>query len=129
MQHAPQSRPLSPHLQIYKPQLTSILSIMHRLTGVALTCGAFFLVYWLYHVAEGEMHYLELQQVMISPLGRVFLISWSFALFYHLLNGIRHLLWDAGYGLELRDAYASGYVVIVFSVVLTVLFWGVMVWL
>lgn len=123
------SRPLSPHLQIYKPQITSVLSIMHRFTGAALTLGAMFLVCWLYHLAEGEQKYLELLAVMISPLGRIFLFGWSFALFYHLLNGIRHLLWDIGYGFEMKEVYASGYVVILLSVILTVLFWGALLWL
>lgn len=117
-------RPLSPHLQVYKPQLTSVLSIFHRITGIALSLGAMFFVCWLYHVAEGEVHYLQLHEIMISPVGRIFLIGWSFALFFHLLNGLRHLLWDIGLGYELKEVYATGYAVVVLSFVLTGVFWG-----
>lgn len=126
MQPNHKNRPLSPHLQIYKPQLTSILSILHRFTGVALTLGALFLVCWLYHLAEGEARYMEIHTLMISTLGRVFLIGWSFALFFHLFNGIRHLLWDIGLGYEIKEVYATGYIVVFLSVFLTVLFWGVL---
>ena len=119
-------RPLSPHLQVYKPQLTSVLSIFHRITGVALTLGAMFFVCWLYHLSEGEVRYMTLHSVMISSVGRVFLIGWSFALFFHLFNGIRHLLWDMGLGFELKEVYATGYAVVFLSLLLTGLFWGVL---
>lgn len=126
MQPAHKNRPLSPHLQIYKPQITSILSILHRATGMALTLGSVFLVYWLYHIVQGESSYTEIHALMSSFIGRLFLVGWSFSLFYHLLNGIRHLLWDIGMGFEIKEVYATGYIVLFLSVSLTVIFWGVL---
>lgn len=119
------NRPLSPHLQVYKPQLTSILSITHRLTGVALALGTLLLAYWLGSAAYGPAAYERAQAVIGSPIGIVLLFGWSVALFYHLGNGIRHLLWDAGWGYELPLAYKSGYTVLGATVVLTVVAWAV----
>lgn len=117
------SRPLSPHLQVYQPQWTSVLSIMHRLTGVALTVGTLLLVYWVVAAAAGEQAYETAREVIGSVFGRLFLFGWSVALFYHLCNGIRHLFWDAGLGFELQTAYRSGMAVLVGTVVLTLLSW------
>jgi succinate dehydrogenase / fumarate reductase, cytochrome b subunit len=116
-------RPLSPHLQIYRPQLTSVLSIMHRIAGVALALGAIVLVWWLIAGAVGERYFDLVQGFLRSWFGLLLLFGWSVALFYHLLNGIRHLFWDAGYGFELKQAYASGYAVLAGTAVLTVLAW------
>ncbi|MDX1606401.1 MAG: succinate dehydrogenase, cytochrome b556 subunit [Candidatus Competibacterales bacterium] len=116
-------RPLSPHLQIYRPQLTSVLSISHRATGIALAVGTLLLVYWLAAAALGADSYATAQSVMGSWIGLVLLFLWSWALFYHLCNGIRHLFWDAGYGFDLTTVYASGKAVVVASVILTVLCW------
>jgi succinate dehydrogenase / fumarate reductase cytochrome b subunit len=116
-------RPLSPHLQIYQPQLTSILSIVHRATGVFLSIGTLLLTYWLIAAAAGEEAYGHAVQVIGSKLGQLFLFLWTLALFYHLCNGIRHLFWDAGYGFELEAAYKSGRAVIIAALVLTVLVW------
>ncbi|MCP5418926.1 MAG: succinate dehydrogenase, cytochrome b556 subunit [Gammaproteobacteria bacterium] len=116
-------RPLSPHLQIYKPQLTSVLSITHRATGVALAIGTLLLVYWLVSAAAGEEAYHHAQIVLGSMLGQFFLFLWTWALFYHLSNGIRHLFWDAGYGFDLETAYRSGRWVIWTPVILTMLVW------
>ena len=115
------NRPLSPHLQVYKPQLTSVLSIAHRGTGVALTAGTILLVYWLVALASGPESYASAQAILGSLVGRVLLFGWTFALFYHLCNGIRHLFWDAGYGFELDSAYRSGKVVVIVSILLTLL--------
>jgi succinate dehydrogenase / fumarate reductase cytochrome b subunit len=117
-------RPLSPHLQIYRPQLTSVLSITHRATGLALIAGTLVLVYWLLAAASGAEAYASAQALLGSWLGRVVLLAFSFALFYHLCNGIRHLFWDAGLGFELKTAYASGHAVIIVSISMTVLAWG-----
>ncbi len=117
------ARPLSPHLQIYRPQLTSVLSITHRATGVALAVGTLLLVWWLIAAATGPEEYALAQTVMSSWIGRVLLLGWTVALFYHLCNGIRHLFWDAGYGFELRTTYISGWLVIVATLVLTALTW------
>ena len=119
-----ENRPLSPHLQVYRPQLTSVLSILHRITGVALAIGTLLLVYWLMAAASGPDRFAEAQGLIGSILGRILLFGWSFALFYHLLNGIRHLFWDSGRGFEMTTVYASGRAVIIASVVLSVVAWG-----
>lgn len=120
---ASQNRPLSPHLQVYKPQLTSVMSILHRATGIALAAGTLLLVWWLVAAATGEESFRTVQNCIGSWFGRLLLLGWSFALFYHLCNGIRHLFWDAGKGMELEAAYASGRFVIGAAVVLTVAAW------
>ena len=120
---AQSERPLSPHLQIYRPQLTSILSITHRAAGVALAVGTLLLVYWVVAAASGPEAYAGAQRCIGSWLGRLALLGWTAALFYHLCNGIRHLGWDAGYGFELKTAYATGYAVLAGTAILTVLAW------
>ncbi len=118
-----QDRPLSPHLRVYRPQLTSVLSICHRLAGVALALGTLVLVYWLVAAASGEVAYETASALLGSFLGRLLLFGWSVALFYHLCNGIRHLFWDAGYGLELPMVHRTGWAVLVATVALTLLSW------
>jgi succinate dehydrogenase / fumarate reductase, cytochrome b subunit len=117
----PADRPLSPHLQIYKPQLTSILSISHRATGVWLSIGALFLVWWLLAAATSASSFVAAQGFFGSWLGLLLLLSWTYCFFYHLCNGVRHLVWDAGYGLDLKTAYASGWAVVAASGGLTVI--------
>lgn len=119
----PHPRPLSPHLQVYKPQLTSITSILHRITGIALSAGILYLLSWLLAVAQGAEAFDRLQDFNGSIIGRLLLFGWSLAFFYHLLNGIRHLAWDAGFGFELPAAYRSGYAVLIGTVVLTLAAW------
>ncbi len=116
-------RPLSPHLQVYRPQLTMVLSITHRLTGVALAFGTLLLVYWLVAVASGAAAYDTAQGLIGSVLGRLLLFGWSVALFYHLCNGIRHLIWDAGYLLDLPAVYRSGWAVVAATLALTLISW------
>jgi succinate dehydrogenase / fumarate reductase cytochrome b subunit len=116
-------RPLSPHLQVYRPQLTSVLSIFHRFTGIALSVGTLMLVYWLAAAAAGPDTFNSAQNFVGSWFGILLLFGWSVALFYHLCNGIRHLFWDAGYGFELPQAYASGWAVVIATGVLTLLSW------
>jgi len=116
-------RPLSPHLQVYRPQLTSVLSILHRLTGVFLALGTLLLVWWLVGAASGPEAFAAAQGFIGSWLGYLLLLGWSVALFYHLCNGIRHLAWDAGYGFELENVYRSGWAVVVATGALTVLAW------
>ncbi len=118
-----ENRPLSPHLQIYRPQLTSVLSILHRLTGIALAAGTLLLVWWLVAVAAGPAAFETVQGFIGSWFGRALLLGWSYALFYHLANGIRHLAWDAGWGFELKTVYLTGWTVIWASVALTLLAW------
>ena len=118
-----QNRPLSPHLQVYRLPLLALLSIAHRLTGLALAVGTFLLVWWLVAAATGPEAYATVQGVISSVIGRLLLFGWTLALFYHLCNGIRHLFWDAGYGFGLKAAYASGWAVLAAAVVLTLLAW------
>ncbi|HKX08230.1 MAG TPA: succinate dehydrogenase, cytochrome b556 subunit [Stellaceae bacterium] len=119
----PASRPLSPHLQIYRWQITSVLSILHRFTGLALSLGTLLLVWWLVALASGPDAFATAQACVGSWLGRLLLLGWSFSLFFHLANGIRHLFWDAGYGFEIKTTTASGWAVVVASVALTVIAW------
>jgi succinate dehydrogenase / fumarate reductase cytochrome b subunit len=116
-------RPLSPHLQIYRRQLTSVLSILHRFTGIGLAVGLLYLVCWLVAAASGLAAFDKLQTFNGTIIGRLLLFGWSVAFFYHLLNGIRHLAWDAGWGFELPTAYKSGYAVLVGTAVLTLAAW------
>jgi len=116
-------RPLSSDIQIYRPQLTSVLSITHRLTGIALSVGSPLLVFWLIAAAAGPSMYATLHGFLGSWLGLALLLGWTYALFFHLCNGIRHLFWDAGYGFELRTIYASGWSVVVASAMLTLAAW------
>lgn len=116
-------RPLSPNLQIYRPQLTSVLSITHRLTGVLLSVGAVLLVLWIMAAAAGSQSYAALNGLLGSAPGLALLFVWTFSLFFHLCNGVRHLLWDAGHGFELRTIYASGWSVLAASALLTLAAW------
>jgi succinate dehydrogenase / fumarate reductase cytochrome b subunit len=126
----PVERPLSPHLQIYKPQLTSVLSITHRLTGVTLSVGALFLVWWLVAAAAGDRAFATAQAFWGSWFGILLLFGWTFSLFFHLANGIRHLVWDTGHGLELETTYWSGWLVLAASAGLTLVAWiaGLIAW-
>lgn len=114
-------RPLSPHLQIYKPELTSILSITHRGTGVFLSLGALLLTFWLVGLATSEEAFNNLQQYTTAWYGKILLIAFVFSLYFHLVNGVRHLFWDAGLGLEISTTYKSGYTAIAVSIILTVI--------
>lgn len=118
-----ENRPLSPHLQIYKPQITSMLSILHRITGVALAAGTLLFVWWLIAAAAGPEAYAGVEGFIGSWIGYIVMIGWSFSLFYHLCNGIRHLFWDAGRGFEIATVERSGWVVVVASVGLTAAAW------
>ena len=118
-------RPLSPFMfpTWYRFQITSILSIVHRFTGIALAVGSVLLVWWLVAVAAGGEVFRETRAFIASPIGLVLLFCWSVAFFYHLCSGVRHLAWDAGYGFEIRNAYRSGYAVLVATALLTALAW------
>ena len=120
---ASDDRPLSPDLQIYRPQLTSVLSITHRLSGVALSIGSPLLVYWLMAAAAGPPAYAILHGYLASWLGLLLLLAWTFSLFFHLCNGIRHLFWDTGHGFDLQTIYASGWAVVAISLGFTLAVW------
>ena len=117
------NRPLSPHLQIYRPQITSTLSILHRMTGVGLTLGAALVVWWLLAAATGPEYFALVDGLITSWLGHLVLLGLTWALSYHLLNGIRHLFWDMGYGFEIETVDRTGIAVVIGSGVLTVLLW------
>ena len=116
-------RPISPHLQVYKPQITSVLSIFHRITGVALTFGLILLVAWIFTLSLGEEYFEYFVMFIKSWFGLLILFGSTLALNYHLCNGIRHLFWDAGYGYEIETVHKSGLAVLVVSFVLTTLIW------
>ena len=118
-------RPLSPFMfpRWYRFQMTSALSILHRITGVALAVGSIMLTWWLVAIAAGGDLLVGTHAFITSPIGLVLLFGWSVAFFYHLCSGVRHLAWDAGYGFDIRSAYRSGYAVLAATVVLTVLAW------
>jgi succinate dehydrogenase / fumarate reductase cytochrome b subunit len=123
-------RPLSPHLQIYRPQISSALSIFHRITGCALAVGSVLLAWWVIAAAAGPAAFENAQWFLGSWLGLLMLFGWSAALFYHLCSGIRHLAWDAGWGYDLPTMHKTGYAVLIATGVLTVLAWiiGLVVW-
>ena len=118
-------RPLSPFMfpTWYRFQITSALSILHRLMGIALAVGSILLVWWLIAVAAGGELFTATHAFLASPIGIVLLFGWSVAFFYHLCNGVRHLAWDAGYGFEIQTAARSGYAVLAATVLLTAVTW------
>jgi succinate dehydrogenase / fumarate reductase, cytochrome b subunit len=117
------NRPLSPHIQIYRLQITSVLSILHRGCGIALAAGLPFLVWWLIAAASGPADYALAMGFFGSIPGRLLLLALSFSFFYHLANGVRHLAWDAGLGFELPRVHATGWAVVIASLGLTALAW------
>jgi succinate dehydrogenase / fumarate reductase cytochrome b subunit len=121
----PNDRPLSPHLSIYRWPVTMASSILHRATGIAMAFGFILFAGWLADAAAGPDAYAAFAAAMGSTIGRILLVGWSWAFFYHFANGIRHLVWDTGRGLEKEQANASAWLVIVVSVVLTALLWMV----
>ena len=116
-------RPLSPHISIYRWPITMALSILHRITGIGLSVGFVVLVAWLFDAASGPDAYAVFMSVMDTVIGKLLLVAWSFAFFYHLSNGARHLVWDTGRGLEKSQANLSSWLVLVATVVLTAVFW------
>ena len=116
-------RPLSPHLSIYRWPISMTLSILHRVTGVGLSVGFAVWAAWLFGAMLGAEAYAGLIAMLGTVVGKVLLIGWSFAFFFHLSNGIRHLVWDIGWGFEIGQANASAWFVLLTSIVLTGLFW------
>ena len=116
-------RPLSPHLSIYRWPVSMALSILHRATGVAMSVGLVIFAVWLMQTAAGPEQYARFSGLMSSLFGKLMLIGWSYAFFFHLGNGVRHLVWDAGYGFERQQVNASAWFVLVVSILLTVAFW------
>lgn len=117
------SRPLSPHLQVYKPQFTSVMSILHRLTGISAALGLLFIAWWLSAAAAGSDSWHRANSVFVNPLIVLILFIWSGALIYHLCNGVRHLLWDIGKCLDLAAAHKAARVVQIVTAALTLVLW------
>src|SRR5947208_2663068 len=113
------------HLQVYRWQLTSVMSILHRATGIALSVGTILLVWWLGAASDGPEPYAAVQHFLGSWIGLLLLFGWSVSLYYHLCNGIRHLVWDTGYALELNRVYTGGWAVLGATAALTVVSWVV----
>ena len=123
MSQIQQNRPLSPHLGIYRWQITNTLSILHRLTGVALTIGLIPLTAWLWGAAYAPDLFNWMLMAFGTILGKLALFGWTLCFYYHLANGIRHLNWDLGNGFSIEDATRSGRVVVVFALCLTIFTW------
>ena len=115
------NRPLSPHLTVYKPQITSVLSIFHRITGAGLAVSTVLVVFWLASLAIGEVTFKGFNNFLNNPFIIIVLVSSLWALWYHFCTGLRHLYWDMGYGYDLNSVTISGWVAVIFSFVLTFL--------
>ena len=117
-------RPLSPHLSIWRFQLPAVMSITHRITAVILTSGTVLLTAWLLALAFGENSFNLVSMIISHPLGQFVMFGYSVVLFYHASNGVRHLFWDFGKGLDISGVYSSGRIALATMVVLTVGFWA-----
>jgi succinate dehydrogenase / fumarate reductase cytochrome b subunit len=115
----PRVRPTSPHLQVYRWQIGNSLSILHRITGAALAVGFLALSYWFVALASGPGSFAHASRLLGSPIGLVIVFGWIFAFMFHLLNGVRHLFWDAGKGFERTPRHASGWFAVLGAVALT----------
>lgn len=116
-------RPMSPHLQIYKMPITALLSIIHRGTGAILFIGLLLLIWGLVAIANGLDTWQVMHLFLSSWFGKLLLLGFSFSLYYHLCNGIRHLLWDIGKGLSVNEVHQSAWIVIIMSLILTIMTW------
>lgn len=116
-------RPLSPHLQVYKPQMTSVMSIIHRACGFALAVGTIMVIWLLIAAASGPESFSTYNWFSNTMVGQLMIFGWSLALCYHLCNGIRHLFWDMGYLFKIENAYKAGYVVWASTAILMALIW------
>ena len=117
------NRPLSPHLSIHKKVLTAVFSIFHRLTGIFLTIGSFFLVFWFLSVLIGENFYNYFKIISSNFIFKIILFFWTLAFFYHLFNGIRYLFWSFSLGMDLKTVYLSGYIVSLLTIIATIIVW------
>ena len=115
--------PLSPHLQIYRWHISSLLSITHRISGIINLLGLILIFFWLIVLSLGESNYQLFLLIINSFIGKFILIGFTWSMCFHILSGIRHLAWDLGYGYEIKTANVSGIIVIIFSLILTIIFW------
>jgi succinate dehydrogenase / fumarate reductase cytochrome b subunit len=118
-------RPLSPHLQVYRGGLTMLMSIVHRITGVALYAGTLLLVWWLTAAATSDPYFDMVQAVFGSWIGKLVLFGFTWALIHHTLGGIRHLVWDTGRGFELKDVEMGANLSLAGSIMLTLAVWAI----
>ena len=118
------ARPLSPHLQIYRPMLTMLMSIAHRVTGAALYFGTLLVAWWLIAAASGPNYYAAVQWFMGTVVGRLVLFGYTWALIHHMLGGIRHLIWDTGHGFSASEREWLSLATVIGSVLLTLLLWS-----
>jgi succinate dehydrogenase / fumarate reductase cytochrome b subunit len=117
--------PMSPHLTVWRWHITMATSILHRATGVALYLGALIAAAWAVSLALGPDAYAQFKALLGSPLGKLVMFGLTLSVFYHLANGIRHLVWDAGHGLDVKSANASSIVILAFTVAATVAMWWI----
>lgn len=122
-ERSPRERPLSPHLQIYRPQINMVMSILHRITGAALYVGSLLLAWWLLAAATGPDYFAYVNGLFSSPLGLVVLVGYTWALIHHMLGGLRHLVWDTGSSLDLASVDLLSWSTIVLSLLLTAALW------
>ena len=125
MANASQNRPLSPHLSIYRPIPTMVMSIMHRITGAALYFGTVLVAWWLIAAAAGPDHFELTNAIFGSIIGRLILFGYTWALIHHMLGGIRHLIWDTGRALDKHVATKMAWATLVLSVSLTIILWAI----
>ena len=118
-----ENRPLSPHLTIYKPQITSVLSISHRITGIIQSFGLVLIFILILLIMTKKENYLFVESFLQSLFGKTFFILYTFSLLYHILNGIRHLIWDLGFGFDLKNVNLTGYSIIFLSIFLNLMLW------
>ena len=123
MQNMTGNRPLSPHLQVYRPLINMVMSIFHRISGVVLYIGMFFLAWWLISVATGAAYFSFVQELLASIAGRLILFIFTWALMHHALGGIRHFIWDSGHGFGLATVDLLSWATLIGSVTLTLLIW------
>ena len=117
------NRPVSPHLQIYKPQITSILSISHRFTGIILYLSTFLISFWLFCSAFINDLKIVLDNFLFSSVGKIFLFFFTLSFIYHFLNGLRHLIWDLGYGFNIKNVYLTGFLIIILTLSINIYIW------
>ena len=115
--------PISPHLQIYRWHISSLLSITHRIVGIINLLALIFIFFWLLILSFGESNYQLFLSLLNSFFGKFILIGFTWSMSFHILSGIRHLFWEMGYGFEIKNANISGVLVIIFSLILTIIFW------
>jgi succinate dehydrogenase / fumarate reductase, cytochrome b subunit len=119
------TRPLSPHLQIYRWSWTMAMSVFHRITGVALYCGTVFLAIWLLALATGGAFYANIQWALATPFGMVFLFGYTWILMHHMLGGVRHFVWDVGHGFDRDRRISMARLTLIGSIILTLVIWSV----